>query len=802
MRSFARVGSTLAAAIVAAAVQAHDGHRRASTTSVQPPGFFEETISGPWSNMVGIVFADDGRMVVWSKDGRVWITAPDGTPPAGPVLDLRQEVGEWRDHGMLGLALDPDFLTNGRIYLLYVVDYHHLDTFGTPSYSANTNQYFRASIGRVSRYTLDVSAGFSAVVADSRTVLIGETRSTGIPILHESHGVGSLAFGTDGTLLISTGDSASYVVADDGGPEGGSYGPQGVERSIITSTEDIGAYRSQSLQSLCGKMLRIDPETGDGIESNPFFAQGSPRAPQSRIWSLGLRNPFRFAIRPETGSHAPADADPGVLFIGDVGWDSYEELTVIQSSGANAGWPLYEGLSPQLDYVDQETPNVDAPNPLPCATSFTYANLLLEATQSPPTTVPNPCDPAEMIPASIPFFVHERPVMDWAHDGSPARVATWNGAGEPTETNVGTPESPVAGASFTGTASVGGVFYTGTDFPAIYQGAYFHADWSGGWIRAMRIDENHRPIEIIAGGFGPGGAATSLAVHPTEGGLWYIRNGSSIRRVRFGGNQAPVAAITADVLSGTSPLTVQFSGVSSNDPDGTSLSYLWDFGDDSETTSNPEPMHTFSAPAGVPTGYTVTLTVTDTGGASAMTTMVVSLNNTPPLVQIISPAFGTTYSIEEPTVLSLQATIADAEHDAGSLQCAWQTILHHNDHTHDEPIDSSCSTSTILSPIGCDGSTYYYRIRLTVTDAAGMSTVHEVEVHPACAGGPACIADCEPVGGNGVVNVDDLVAIIIAFGSTNTTCDIAPDNGDGTFGNGVINIDDVLTVINAFGPCP
>jgi glyoxylase-like metal-dependent hydrolase (beta-lactamase superfamily II) len=65
-----------------------------------------------------------------------------------------------------------------------------------------------------------------------------------------------------------------------------------------------------------------------------------------------------------------------------------------------------------------------------------------------------------------------------------------------------------------------------------------------------------------------------------------------------------------------------------------------------------------------------------------------------------------------------------------------------------------------------------------------------------------CVADCAPAGGNGLVNIDDLLAVINAFGSGPSSCDIAPDNGDGTFGNGEVNIDDVLATINAFGPCP
>ncbi|MEM7229606.1 MAG: S8 family serine peptidase [Planctomycetota bacterium] len=75
------------------------------------------------------------------------------------------------------------------------------------------------------------------------------------------------------------------------------------------------------------------------------------------------------------------------------------------------------------------------------------------------------------------------------------------------------------------------------------------------------------------------------------------------------------------------------------------------------------------------------------------------------------------------------------------------------------------------------------------------------------AAGVPCHADCAPLGpggsiGNGLVNIDDLIAVINAFGSSEARCDIAPTNVDGTVGNGLVNIDDVIAVINAFGACP
>src|SRR5690606_28226854 len=156
------------------------------------------------------------RAYVWERGGRVWIVE-NGVKLSTPLLDIREEVGGWRDFGLSGFVLDPNFQTNGHFYVLYAVDRHHLLNFGTPQYNANTNQYYAATIGRITRYTARAADDFRTADPASRKILVGETKSTGFPILHESHGTGSLVFGTDGTLLASCGDGASYNAMDGGG---------------------------------------------------------------------------------------------------------------------------------------------------------------------------------------------------------------------------------------------------------------------------------------------------------------------------------------------------------------------------------------------------------------------------------------------------------------------------------------------------------------------------------------------------------------------------------------------------------
>ena len=89
---------------------------------------------------------------------------------------------------------------------------------------------------------------------------------TGIPIVHESHAVGSLN-GTDGTLLLSVGD-CGYNGTDNGGQQPGTYVNVALNEGILKPHENVGAFRAQTVDSHCGKILRLNPTNGDGLPSN------------------------------------------------------------------------------------------------------------------------------------------------------------------------------------------------------------------------------------------------------------------------------------------------------------------------------------------------------------------------------------------------------------------------------------------------------------------------------------------------------------------------------------------------------
>ncbi len=235
---------------------------------------------------------------------------------------------------------------------------------------------------------------------------------------------------------------------------------------------------------------------------------------------------------------------------------------------------------------------------------------------------------------------------------------------------------------------------------------------------------------------------------------------------------------------GTEPARVE------RDREGTALSFAWDFGDGTSGIGAVVP-HVFLAASSAPQSFNVKLTATDADGASASTTLLVSANNSPPLVTITSIYDGQLYPMDAKTIFPLEAQISDAEHAADQLSCGWKVLLHHNTHEHPEPTDPVCSSQAVITPLGCGEDTFWYEIRLTVTDAAGLATVETVSMYPDCKGVLACSADLT---GDGQVASDDLAILLGAWGSFAGPADL---DGDGLVGAG-----DLGTLLGAWGDCP
>ncbi|GJM32887.1 MAG: hypothetical protein DHS20C18_18880 [Saprospiraceae bacterium] len=678
-------------------------------------------------------------MFVWEKEGKVHIIDTSGQRLSEPLIDLSEEVTNWKDHGLMGFALDPSFLQNGYFYLLYAVDLHHYWHYGTAEYSPDsTFTDSHPTFGRVTRYQANPATQYTSAMPESRKVLLGETITNAIPLVYSFHGLGSIRAATDGTLLISCGDATSNQGTGIGGNPEDSLVNKALEIGLMTPDQDIGSYKAQYLGAYSGKVLRIDAQSGDGLSSNPYFDPENPRSPQSRTWALGLRNPYRIAIKPETGSHYAEEGNPGVIYAGDVGNGGWEEINIIKQGGQNFGWPIYEGFHIQWGFHLAETPlNTMAVNPLfgtgNCDREFfDFKELFVRRTANGPDFVPNPCNPAEPIPDSSFPMIESLPIITWSNaEWNPptrAEVIHFNEEDRLAPLTIDDPGSGVIGEAFDGYSSMAGVFYQGTQFPEEYHNAYFAIDFSG-WIKVFDFDDNHE-LKAVRPFFNFANQIIYLAQDP-GGNLYYINLEGEIHKITYGGNPPPVAIIEADQYYGTSPLPVHFEGDASFDSNLDIASYLWDFGDGT-TSTEANPSYTFSSDDNSPQSFVVSLTVTDTEGASNTTEEIISVNNTPPLVNITSFQDGDRYPLSATTSLELIAEVSDAEHDDELLNYEWNTYVHHNAHFHPEPTDYNHRSHVLISPLGCVDENYWFRIELTVTDPSGLSTTDSRQVFPNC----------------------------------------------------------------------
>jgi LPXTG-site transpeptidase (sortase) family protein len=282
-----------------------------------PAGFVSETVVGNLTGPTTIAFAPDGRMFIGQKDGRVRVFQ-NGVLLPTDFIDISSQVNNYWDRGLLGIAVHPDFPDTPYVYLLY--------TYDPPGTSDNGGG---ARVSRLMRITADPNntnvalSGSEVILLGTNSTLanIGNPNSTIGPASCEnsgvyvqdciaadspSHTIGTVTFGTDGSLFVSSGDGAHF------------------------NYTDVRALRALDVDSLNGKILRISPITGAGYPDNPFY-DGDFYSNRSKVYSLGLRNPFRTTINTLTN-------EP---FIGDVGWNTWEEINT--GRGKNFGWPCYEG---------------------------------------------------------------------------------------------------------------------------------------------------------------------------------------------------------------------------------------------------------------------------------------------------------------------------------------------------------------------------------------------------------------------------------------------------------------------------
>ena len=265
-----------------------------------PAGFDEQTIVNGLNEPMSMAWAPDGRLFIIEKPGRVKVAAA-GATQAELMLDISGQVNQFNDRGLLGLALDSDFASNGYLYLAYT---HELQPL-TPDSSG-------PMVSKVVRYTVQGNALVAPqVVLGSYDAGPCPTASNTLDCLPSdglSHSIGTVISAPDGTLWIGNGDAADY------------------------NTTDPLAFRAYDETSMAGKIFHVD-RNGNGLPGHSFCPGDADLTHAcTKVHSKGFRNPFRFKLRPN-----------GSLVVADVGWGTREEVNLIQAGGKSYGWPCYEG---------------------------------------------------------------------------------------------------------------------------------------------------------------------------------------------------------------------------------------------------------------------------------------------------------------------------------------------------------------------------------------------------------------------------------------------------------------------------
>lgn len=228
---------------------------------------------------------NSNRIFVTDLYGKIYVFPNDSNASASQVkifLDIINLARYDGEMGLLGMAFHPDYTSNGYFYVNY-----------------NNVNDGRTTISRFSRSAADPDK------ADS----LSELKILEIYQPYGNHKGGMMFFGADGYLYIGMGDGGSQ-----GDPEN----------------------RAQNPDTLLGKILRIDVNNTSGGHNyaippdNPYAISGGAK----EVYALGFRNPWRFTQDPETG----------LIYVGDVGQNIYEEVNILQK-GKNYGWRITEGYS-------------------------------------------------------------------------------------------------------------------------------------------------------------------------------------------------------------------------------------------------------------------------------------------------------------------------------------------------------------------------------------------------------------------------------------------------------------------------
>lgn len=669
--------------------------------STLPTGFRDDVVFAGLDEPTTFRFVpNSSRVFVAEKTGRILLFESVDDPTGAVFADLRTQVYDTQDRGLLGLEVDPAFPARPYVYALYTYDHVLGEPGGAPRWGEpgksgdgcdekppNTGVDACPVSGRLVRLTVDEGGAGDAAVEDgdgpAEHVLVEDWCTQ-----FSSHSIGDLEFGPDGWLYASGGEGADANTFDYGQlgwPKKNQCGdpPAGIGGTQTPPSAEGGALRAQDLRTpsdpldpgadptgLSGTVIRIDPDSGEGVPGNPLLSSLDPN--ERRIVGYGLRNPFRLALDP-AGDR---------IYVSNVGWGHYEEIdrfAVDQAPIFNSGWPCYQGPLRDPSY---ETLDLDLCKGL-------YA------------------DPGA---ASPPFF-HYRHGYGVVPEG-------------------GCEEQAEFGSAVSGLA-----FYPGGPFPPAYDGALFFADAARGCVFVMYRGDDDEPNPLTAttfmsdAGIYPG---VDLQVGP-DGALYYAQiygpgfEPGSVRRVAYDPD-APRAELSASRSwwPQTSPQQVELDASASTDPGGKPLGFEWDFeGDRTFVPGAAKETKAFDGEENVEVAVRV-----GNGTKSSVARVTLYPENTPPEPEIEEPLGSQSWRVGDQ--IHFDGSAPDAEQGGiNSSSLYWKTRLYHCPAAcHAHPLRSFPSVGAGSFPAPDHDYPSHLEISLTAIDERGLSATETVAIYP------------------------------------------------------------------------
>ncbi|MFE4799955.1 ThuA domain-containing protein [Streptomyces sp. NPDC056708] len=621
-------------------------------------GYEKVTLDDNTADPMELDVAKDGRVFYIQRSGEVNIYDPatHATTTAGKL-----DVYTGGEDGLVGMELDPDFKKNHWIYLYYA--------------PAGATE----DVNRLSRFT--VKGNSLELTSEKKLIDVPAYRDRTFP--EPGHTGGAVEFGPDRTLYLGVGDDTPPNLD----PNWQGYAPLDWRegKQMLDAARTAG-----NTNDLRGKILRIKPKDSGGytIPKGNLFAPGTAKT-RPEIYAMGFRNPFRFTVDPKSGYVHASDYGPDRgLPTTDRGPEGLVEYNVIKKAG-NFGWPFCHGNNQAYAPYNPDTKEVGP--------KFDCAN--------PVNPSPNNTGLTELPPIQQPEI--------------------WYGYGESNE-------FPEVGSG--GSAPMSGPVYhydkknpSTTKFPAYFEGAGFFYEWSRNFVKEVRFDKDQKLLKIndflssqkfnkpMDMTFGPDGSLYVLEWGSSFGGG---NNDSGLYRIDYAqGQRAPVAKAAASATDGPVPLKVDFSSEGSNDPDGDTLTYAWDFdGDGTYDSTDANPSHTYT----VKGDFAAQLKVTDSTGKSGYANIPVTAGNTAPKVTIDFPVSGKL--IEFGDKIPYKVTVTDPED--GPVDCSKVTVnpaLGHDDHEHPTTDIPGCEGTVDTGDLGGhpEGADLTYVLNAKYTDKGG-----------------------------------------------------------------------------------